>query len=293
MNGLVLVDKPAGCTSHDIVSRWRKLAATSRTGHLGTLDPMATGLLLLVSGSATRLAPYFSGDAKTYEAEITLGLESNTYDIEGELQHNANAVLPDRAAVVDALDIFQGRFLQMPPAVSAKKIRGVPAYKLARQNKPVDLQPVPVEVHRLTLDSFSGSKLEITVQCSAGTYIRSIAHDLGKSLGCGAVLSRLRRTHVGTMSVEKALPLDSLIRLSEEGNLASAVIPIELMLPEIPIVRVDDLTVRLIRNGREFRSSPFVVPPGAPIVQVLSRSGDLIALGELIYPNAYHPKVVL
>ena len=287
------MDKPAGWTSHDVVSRWRRLAKTRRAGHLGTLDPMATGLLLLVSGSATRLATYFRGDTKTYEAEITLGVESNTYDVEGELQHNADAALPDLATLAKALDRFRGLFPQMPPAISAKKIAGVPAYKLARQNKPVDLKPVEVEVHRLTLNSYREPKLEISVECSAGTYIRSIAHDLGKLLSCGGVLSRLRRTYVNEINVDQALPLSELIRLSQEERLQDAVVPTGQMLPEIPAIRVDDAVEQQIRHGREFRASPFVVAPGAPLVRALSGDGALVAVGELVYPNVYHPKVVL
>lgn len=293
MNGLVLIDKPAGCTSHDVVNRWRKLAGTSRVGHLGTLDPMATGLLLLVSGTATRLAPYFKGDTKTYCAEITLGSESDTYDVEGEVIVHQAAPLPTLNQVEHALESFRGTFLQKPPAVSAKKVSGVPAYKLARQNKHVDLKPVEVTVHELHLLSLDRAALNMTVRCSAGTYIRSLAHDLGRALGCGALLSRLRRTHVSTIAVDSAHTLNNLIRLAEEGRLEEAVIPTSSMLTELPATYVDECVERLIRNGRDFRTSPFVVSPGASAVKVLSRDGDLIALGELVYPNVYHPKVVL
>ena len=293
MNGLVLVDKPAGCTSHDVVNKWRKLARTKRVGHLGTLDPMATGLLLLVCGNATRLANYFSGHTKTYQAEITLGLQTSTYDIEGEIVDRHIGLLPDSQSIVEALNHFRGSFLQTPPAVSAKKVGGVPSYKLARQHKQVELKPVEVTVHRLQLQNITPPTLEITVCCSTGTYIRSIAHDLGQLLGCGATLSRLRRTHIRDLSVKSAFSLDALHQLAQADRLQESVVPTGRMLPEIPSLSVDSLVEQQIRHGRQFRSSPFVVELGAPLVRAISHNGDLVAMGELVYPGVYHPKVVL
>ena len=207
MNGLLLIDKPGGCTSHDVVNRWRKLANTKRVGHLGTLDPMATGLLLLLTGTATRLAPYFAADEKTYEAEITLGLMSDTYDIEGQVIATGASVPGDAAVIESALRQFSGKFMQTPPPVSAKKISGVPAYKLHRRNVEFELKPVEVEVKRLEIRHIASGKVRLAITCTAGTYIRSIAHDLGHALGCGGVLSSLRRTAVGAMRVENALNL--------------------------------------------------------------------------------------
>ena len=291
MNGLILIDKPAGCTSHDVVNRWRKIAATKRAGHLGTLDPMATGLLVLVTGTATRLAQFYGSSEKTYLAEITLGAISNTYDAEGEIVAS-NAPLPPPETILAVLQEFRGKFLQTPPPVSAKKIAGVPAYKLARQNIAVDLAPVEVDVKQLDVQSLAANKLSISVTCTAGTYIRSIAHDLGQRLGCGALLSCLRRTHAGEYAVEQARTLDQLAALAREQRLAEALIPISLMLPAIPSEHFDLMIETHIRQGRDFRTSPFVVPPGAPLVKALSRSGDLIAIGELKIPNLYHPATV-
>jgi len=291
MNGLILIDKPAGCTSHDVVNRWRKLAGTKRTGHLGTLDPMATGLLVLVTGAATRLAQFYGKSEKTYLAEITLGAVSNTYDAEGDVIESVNPV-PGAEMILAALDEFRGRFLQTPPPVSAKKIGGVPAHKLARQNLAVDLKPVEVEVKQLQVQNLAANKLSILVACSAGTYIRSIAHDLGQRLGCGALLSCLRRTHSGEFSIEQARSLDQLNALAAEQRLAEAVLPMAGMLPEIPSEHFDLLIETHIRQGREFRTSPFIVTPGAPLVKALSRSGELIAIGQLKIPNLYHPTTV-
>jgi tRNA pseudouridine55 synthase len=291
MNGLILIDKPAGCTSHDVVSRWRKIAATKRAGHLGTLDPMATGLLVLVTGTATRLAQFYGNSEKTYLAEITLGASSNTYDAEGEVVESG-APIPPPEAILAALNEFRGRFLQTPPPVSAKKIAGVPAYKLARKNLPVDLQPVEVEVKQLDVLNTSYNKVSVRIACAAGTYIRSIAHDLGQRLGCGGLLSCLRRTHAGEYSVDQAKTLDHLAALAAEQRLAEALIPVAAMLPDIPAEHFDFLIETHIRQGRDFRTSPFIVSPGAPLVKALSRSGGLIAIGELKIPNLYHPTAV-
>lgn len=292
MNGLVLIDKPKGLTSHDVVNRWRKLAATRRVGHLGTLDPMATGLLVLVSGNTTRLAQFFERHEKTYEAEIRFGFVSNTYDAEGEIQAT-NAPAPSADQIADALNQFRGGYLQVPPPVSAKKIAGVPAYKLARQNRPVELPPVPVEMRQLEIRSLSAESLLLSVTCSAGAYIRSLAHDLGNALGCGAILSSLRRTASGSFQITEAHTLEELNELAERNNLSEAIIPPMRILPEFPVVYMDAPAEAQIRLGREFRTSPFVVKPGTPHVKALSHSGQLISIGELKFPNVYHPMMVL
>ncbi len=293
MNGVVLIDKPGGCTSHDVVNRWRRLANTKRAGHLGTLDPMATGLLAIVTGPATRLAQFFEREEKTYVAEITFGVISDTYDREGRISETGVAPPSDPSAIYSAFDCFRGRFLQMPPAVSAKKIKGVPAYKLARKQVLVELQPVEVEIKRLEVQSISNEKVRIVVSCSAGTYIRSLAHDLGARLGCGAVLSELRRTQAGSFQIEEARTIDELAALAANHRLFEAVIPARRLLSHFPAEHFNSSIETQIRQGRDFRTSPFVVPRGAPFVRALSQSGDLIAIGELIIPNLYHPGTVL
>lgn len=292
MNGLVLIDKPPHCTSHDVVNRWRKLAGTKRTGHLGTLDPMATGLLALVTGTATRLAQFFSQEEKTYLAEITFGLVSDTYDADGEIVETGIAV-PALAAIREALSAFHGRMLQTPPPVSAKKIGGVPAYKLARKGVAVELKPVEIEIKRLEIQGIENGKAEARITSSSGVYIRSIAHDLGQRLGCGALLSRLRRTQIGDFRIEQAKTIEELESLAQTGRLEEAVIPAADLLPQFPAERFAPEIIAQIRQGREFRTSPFVVPPGAPFVKALSQSGELIALGQLKFPNVYHPAMVL
>jgi tRNA pseudouridine55 synthase len=293
MNGLVLIDKPAGCTSHDVVNRWRKLAHIKRVGHLGTLDPMATGLLVLMTGRATRLAQYLGDADKTYVAEITLGVVSDTYDVEGVITGTGVPAPSDVTLVNRALDQFRGKFLQTPPAVSAKKVHGVAAYKLARKQIPVDLKPVEVEVKRLEVESVAPGKIKAIVTSSAGTYIRSLAHDLGQQLGCGALLSKLRRIQSGEFAIEQARTLEEFANLAEAGRLCDAVIPPARLLPRFPAEYFDSVAEAQIRQGRDFRTSPFVVPPGAQFVRALSHSGELIAIGELIIPNFYHPATVL
>ena len=294
MNGVVLIDKPGGCTSHDVVNRFRKLAGTKRVGHLGTLDPMATGLLVLVTGTATRLAQYFGGEKKTYIAEILLGCVSNTYDADGDTQPTGIAPPRDASAVMQALNEFRGTFLQVPPPVSAKKVAGVRAYKLARQNVPVELKAVDVEISELEVLEMQLPKVSIRVSCSAGTYMRSLAHDVGRKLGCGALLARLRRTRVGDFDVQNGHSLDRLAELALESRLTDIILPSRSLLPHMPSQYVDALTEMQIRQGREFRTSPFVVAPGAPLVKALSQAtGELIAIGELKIPNIYHPNTVL
>jgi tRNA pseudouridine55 synthase len=293
MNALVLIDKPAGCTSHDVVNRCRKLANIKRVGHLGTLDPMATGLLVLMTGRATRLAQYFDDNDKTYVAEITFGMVSDTYDAEGVITETGVPPPLDFTLVQRALDEFRGKFLQTPPAVSAKKVHGVAAYKLARKQILVGLKPVEIEVKRLQVERLAPGKIELVVTCSPGTYIRSLAHDLGQQLGCGAVLSKLRRIQSGEFTIEQARTLDEFVELAAAGRLCEAAIPLARLLPRFPAEHFDSLSETQIRQGRDFRTSPFVVPPGAQFVKALSHSGELIAIGELIIPNLYHPSTVL
>jgi tRNA pseudouridine55 synthase len=292
MNGVVLIDKPAGCTSHDVVNRWRRLAKTKRVGHLGTLDPMATGLLVLVTGTATRLAQFFGREDKTYIAQIKLGLVSDTYDAEGRIEQTGRPLPADPDMISSALSHFQGHFLQTPPPISAKKVKGVRAYKLARDRQPVELKAVPVEVKRLEIRSITGDTVDVLVTCSAGTYVRSLAHDLGQRLGCGALLSKLQRTRAGDFALEQARTLDELSALAAADRLAEAVIPSGKLLPHIPAEYFDVLAEAQIRQGRDFRTSPFVVRPGAPLVKALSHDGELIAIGQLRIPNLYHPTTV-
>lgn len=293
MDGLIVVDKPAGLTSHDVVNRVRRLANTRKVGHLGTLDPMATGVLPVVIGRATRLAQFFSSGEKTYEATIQFGSSTDTYDREGS--PTSETVTPGftHAELEAALERFRGKFLQTPPPFSAKKISGTPAYRLARKQVMVELPPVEVQVLALDLHEFAAGAARISVRCSPGTYLRSIAHDLGRELGCGAFLSALRRTASGEFAERESRTLQVLEQLAREQALEQAVIPLSRLLPEVPTAIVDANTAVQIRHGKDFRLSPFAARAGAKYVKALSPEGDLIAIGELRLPNLYHPVLVL
>ena len=293
MDGLIVADKPAGWTSHDVVNRMRRLANTKKVGHLGTLDPDATGVLPLVIGRATRLAQYFQRTDKVYEAVVHFGWSTDSYDAAGAATSPETEVNLDRDRMELELASFRGKISQVPPAVSAKKIGGTPAYRLARQNIAVEMKPVNVEIYSLEILDCNGADLTIRVHSSTGTYIRSIAHDLGRTLGCGAFLSRLRRSSAGGFDIGMARTLDQLAALAEAGNLADALIPCAELLPEFPSELVDDSTAGFIRQGRDFRVSPFRLEPDAKFVKAVSYEGDLVAIGEAVLPHLYHPVLVL
>lgn len=292
MNGVIVVDKPQGWTSHDVVGKMRRIAGTRKIGHLGTLDPLATGVLPLVLNRATRLAQFFTQNDKTYEGVIRFGWSTDSYDADGEPTSRMSDPQVSPAEVEAVLARFRGTFLQTPPAVSAKKIAGRPAYVAARKKQPVEIPPVEVTVHELTVLSVAGSEAAVRVRCSAGTYLRSIAHDAGQALGCGAFLRSLRRTQSGPFDLGRARTLEQLQSLADERRLEDALIPAAELLPEFPSEVVDQLTESQIRQGRDFRVSPFRSRGDAKYVKALSRGGELVAIGEIRLPNVYHPVLV-
>jgi tRNA pseudouridine55 synthase len=293
VDGAIIVDKPEGMTSHDVVNRLRRLSGTRKIGHLGTLDPLATGVLPLLIGRATRLAQFFSPAEKKYAARIRFGWATDTYDREGTPVSQPVEPNFSREQLETALNQFRGTFLQTPPPFSAKKIAGTPAYKLARKNIPVELSPVEVRVFELNLDDFDGASTQIRVHCSAGTYVRGIAHDIGQQLHCGAFLESLRRTASGEFTEDRAHSLDDLAKLSAAGGLVEALIPAARLLPQFSSAAVDVLTVGQIRQGKDFRLSPFLQTPASKYVKAISQEGDLVAIGEARLPHLYHPILVL
>jgi tRNA pseudouridine55 synthase len=293
MDGIIVVDKPAGWTSHDVVNRIRRLAGTRKVGHLGTLDPMATGVLPVVINRATRLAQFFMRTDKVYDARVRFGYSTNTYDREGTATSDPVEAVLTRERIDSALDAFRGEFLLRPPPVSAKKVQGVPAYRLARKQIEVELKPVPVHVYELKLLEWESPEARLWARCSAGTYMRTIAHELGQAVGCGAHLSALRRIRAGDFSIEQARSLGELTALSSEGRLHEALIPAAALLPEFPSVIVDDTTAGQVRQGRDFPVSPFRAGAGDRYVKAVSTEGRLVAIGEAKLPHIYHPVVVL
>jgi tRNA pseudouridine55 synthase len=293
VDGVIVVDKPQGLTSHDVVNRVRRLANTRKVGHLGTLDPMATGVLPLVLGRATRLAQFFSSGEKSYDARVQFGWATDTYDREGSPTSEPVAPHFTRPELEEVLARFRGTILQTPPPFSAKKVAGTPAYRLARKHIAVELQPVEVRVFELNLVEFDGMTARVCLRCSTGTYLRGIAHDVGQQLGCGAFLTALRRTASGEFGEGEARTLEALKELASTDGLHQALIPASHVLPDIPNATVDELTVGQIRHGKDFRLSPFVEWAGAKYVKAVSPEGDLIAIGEARMPNLYHPVLVL
>jgi len=293
VDGVVILDKPLGWTSHDAVARLRKLTGTRRVGHLGTLDPVATGVLPLVIGRATRLAQFYLRSDKVYDAIIRFGYATDTYDSEGKPITAVTEPELEREQLLAELNRLRGTIQQMPPPISAKKVGGIPAYRLARKNIPVELKPVEVSIYSIELLDISGPEARILVHCSAGTYLRTVAHDLGMALGCGAHLKTLRRTATGEFTIEQARTIEELEELARQGRLQEALIPMARLLPEFPTEIVDPVTAGHIRHGRDFRVSPFHVRQGTRYVKAVTQDGDLIAIGEARLPNLYHPMLVL
>jgi tRNA pseudouridine55 synthase len=290
---VIVVDKPEGWTSHDVVAKMRGIARTKRIGHLGTLDPIATGVLPLVLEKATRLAQFYTRSDKIYEGVVRFGWSTNTYDRAGEPTSEKNDVQLDAAKLEALLERFRGEFLQTPPPVSAKKVDGKRAYELARKSVLVELEPVKVTLYELKLVSVEGARARLRAHCSGGTYMRSLAHDLGQLMGCGAHLEELRRTASAEFEIGQARTLEQLQSLAADDRLVDVIVPASEMLPGMPGVYVDDVTVAHIRHGRNFPASPFRSDPASRHVKALTRQGDLVAIGEAVLPNLYHPVVVL
>jgi tRNA pseudouridine55 synthase len=293
VDGAIVVDKPEGWTSHDVVGKSRRVLATKKIGHLGTLDPIATGVLPLVVGRATRLAQFYTQSDKVYEALIRFGFSTDTYDRAGTPTSPQTAPEIDAEELEGSLAQFRGELMQTPPPVSAKKVDGVRAYKLARQQVAFELEPVKVHVYELTLLDVKGPLARVRAHCSGGTYLRAIAHELGQAMGTGAHIEELRRTASGDFTIEQARTIAQLESLAAEGRMAEALIPAARLLPAFPPVTVDAPVVTQIRQGRNFPVSPFRTSVGARYVKAVSREGDLVAIGEACLPNLYHPVVVL
>lgn len=301
-DGLIVIDKPAGPTSHDVVQRMRKALAMRRVGHGGTLDPDATGVLLVAAGQATRFFPFLSKEAKVYEGRIRLGFATDTYDASGRPVSELSSDLPDRGALAAAMKAFEGESLQTPPRYSAKKIAGRPVYKLARADKEFELKPVPVVITRFLLRDYRPPDLDFEAACSAGTYIRSLAHDLGWRLGCGAHLAVLRRTAVGPYRLDDAVALADFEEASARGEQARFILPLDRLLLWAPAVVVRPEAEPFVRNGRPLGTSDLASPfpefsrPDAPdaLARLLSTGGRLLALARPTPDgSALHPFVVI
>ena len=295
MNGLLVVDKPGGMTSHDVVSRLRRITGEKSIGHLGTLDPMATGVLPLLLGKYTRLAQYFSSAEKSYTGTIRFGFSTDTYDAEGiaEGPDSWPNLQPQLALeqVRSAAARFHGEMEQMPPAYSAKKIEGKPAYKLAREGKPVELKAARVNIAGFTIIGLEGAEAAFAMSISAGGYVRSVAHELGQDLGCGAHLSALRRTQAGAFTIDEAHTLMELDALAgnEEALEALCVHP-RALLPEMPAVTGDALALGRMRNGAQANLPEF---SRAPLVKVFAGQTELVGIAKRVAGTLFQPVVVM
>jgi tRNA pseudouridine55 synthase len=309
-DGALVIDKPPGKTSHDIVDAVRHLAGFRQVGHLGTLDPLATGVLVLLLGKATRLVQFYSGRRKRYTAGFRFGFATDTYDSEGQAQGADSAPVLDRDALEKFASDRLGLFQQMPPAFSAKKIHGRPAYELARKNQPVELKPVEVELFEYRLTEIEGSVARFVIECSSGTYVRSLAHEMGQQLGCGAHLTEICRSAVGEFSLQQTLKLEELAEAGRNGKFKDCVIPLEHLLPNFPSVTVLPVVENRVRHGSKFNILLSQLQPGRteaapgatmqldagaprpPRLRVFSPQRKLIAIAEAVVPRTYQPIVV-
>lgn len=311
LDGALIIDKPQGRTSHDVVDAARRILGFRQIGHLGTLDPLATGVLVLLLGRATRLAQFYAGRRKRYTSTFRFGFATDTYDSDG------TPLDPDTAPQLDPAEIERvarariGCFPQMPPPYSAKKIHGRPAHELAREKKPVELKAVDIEVYDFRVTEVSGPLARFSIECASGTYIRSLAHDMGGQLGCGAHLAEIVRTAVGEFTLDQALKLEDLERAAVEGNLARTVIPLERLLPELPSVTLPPPLEQRVRHGSKFNVQIAQIQPGRSNsaqgataelnsgewkparLRVFSQQERLIAIAEAVVPRTYQPVVVL
>jgi tRNA pseudouridine55 synthase len=298
MNGVVIIDKPPGLTSHDVVNRVRRILGQRAVGHLGTLDPSATGVLPIVLGNLTRLAQFYAHSEKTYEGIIRFGFATDTYDADGEpttpppdVRINEVRINCDELRALAAQ--FQGTIEQMPPPFSAKKIAGVPAYKLARKKQKVELKPVQVEIKEFEILDTTADQATFRARVASGTYIRSVAHEMGQKLGCGAHLASLRRTAVAEFTIEDAHSLQALEAAMQQGSAESFALTILVhprkLVPQLPSVTANEESAALIRAGRAVNLPEM---SRAPQVKVFYGQRDLIAIATRIAGTLFHPSIV-
>ena len=302
LSGVLIMDKPAGMTSHDVVAHVRRLLKVRQVGHFGTLDPFATGVLPVSVWKATRFAQFYLKSRKAYEGAIRFGFATDTYDATGTPSSEAVAVTLDAAILEKIFREFTGRLMQAPPPFSAKRVGGVRAYELARQHKPVSLTPVEVEIYALELLSVDGDQVRFAVECSGGTYVRSLAHDVGLKVGCGAHLAGLRRTAVAEFTESRAVTLEKLQSAIQVGKVETCFVPLEALLPECPELVVRGREEVSVRHGHKFELAQALRPgrgtgashlPAVTLLKILNPERRLIAVARHVTGAVYHPDLVL
>ncbi len=292
-SGFLVVDKPSGGTSHDVVDAARRWLGTRRVGHLGTLDPLATGVLPLAVRDATKLIPFVEPGPKVYAGTIRLGAATDTYDAEGRVVRRHEGPLPDAERVREVLADFVGDIEQLPPMYSSVKHAGEPLHRLARRGEEVEREPRKVRIHSLELLDYDPPELGIRVSCSPGTYVRTLAEDLGVRLGCGAHLAGLRRSQSGPFTLDQARPLEELARAAEEGRCEAHLLsPVEVL--GYPTVSLAEDDLRRVAHGAEVDAPPVAgSPPIGSRVAGLDPSGNLFAVLELRPDRRLYPLRVL
>ncbi|MGD9345268.1 MAG: tRNA pseudouridine(55) synthase TruB [Candidatus Aminicenantes bacterium] len=306
MDGILLINKPPRLTSHDVVQRVRKILGIQKVGHFGTLDPMATGLIIVAIGKATRFFSFYAKLDKNYRGQIRLGFATNTYDADGSPSTPENLDYPSKGIVLEKMATYVGEIEQTPPPFSAKKFKGKPLYVFARKNQEVKPRPVTVKIHSFHLDSYDAPFIRFEASCSSGTYIRSLAHDLGQSLGCGAHLTELERTAIGDYQIRSSISLEVLEKFAEEGKMEKVLMPIASVLPELPKIILNEEGVALAKNGNVVFPEHIQTPPSisveppntridhVKIYRLFSPDGRLLALGKpLPEKNGLHPYLVI
>lgn len=277
-------------TSHDVVAKVRRATGERSTGHLGTLDPMATGVLPLLLGKYTRLAQFFGAAEKSYTGTIRFGFSTDTYDAEGDPTSPPRTVNFSLEDVRRAAAGFSGAMEQTPPVFSAKKVGGIASYKLARAGTAVPLKPIRIFIHDFRIDRYEAGSAEFAIRVSAGGYVRAVAHDLGQLLGCGAHLSSLRRTGAGPFTLDQALTLDAVADLARAGELEQRLPHPRSLLPEMPSVTADLMTAGQVRNGMAVNLPEF---SDAPLVKIFESQRNLVAIGKRIAGTLFQPTVVM
>ncbi len=289
-NGLLVLDKPAGLTSHDVVALARRATGERSIGHLGTLDPMATGVLPLLLGKWTRLAQFFDGSDKSYTGTVRFGFATDTFDAEGEPQTDTQPLTRSLDDLRLLAERFHGTLDQVPPVFSAKKIHGVPAYKLARQGKPVEVKPARITIHHFALTALEGDTATFEMKVSAGGYVRSVAQELGQLAGCGAHLASLRRTAAGPFTLTDAITREQLIDAANAGTIADLLPHPRTILPQFPAVIADEAALTKMRNGMAVNLPEF---SQAPLVRIFRAQRELAAIGKRIAGTLIHPHLNL
>jgi len=294
LNGLLILDKPPGMTSHDVVAIVRRATGEKSIGHLGTLDPMATGVLPLLLGRYTRLAQFFGHAEKQYTGEIRFGFSTDTYDADGTPTSDPRPLTLCLGELQQLAVNFQGEIDQLPPVYSAKKIGGIAAHKLARAGQPVPVKPAQITIHDFRLLSLEGDHASFAITVSAGGYVRSVAHELGALAGCGAHLASLRRTRAGVFTLAQAVTVDQLKDAADSPDPQAVFADLlphpRTLLPEIPSVTVDEQVAGRLRNGMTVNLPEY---SHAPLVKVFTDPTELLGIARRVAGTLMQPHVII